>query len=202
MIKTNCNIKRLLLLSSIFWFIQLAVAQQDSVNYIKKNGDQTTKDSAFLYTIFGKHGNVWHGKTYYASNNKLQSDGDFADMDCNIPLGAFTNYKEDGTLDNTAIYDNGKLSEKTYYYKNGNKKSHVVFNGDKITEQKGWDENGKEIPGFIVVKPASFKGGEQGWIKYLQKHLNGNVPSDAGAPAGNYSVVVEFMVSKEGYISN
>jgi protein TonB len=52
------------------------------------------------------------------------------------------------------------------------------------------------------LRRASFKGGEAAWQKYLQKHLNNNAPADAGLPAGDYVVELEFNISKEGYISN
>ncbi len=52
------------------------------------------------------------------------------------------------------------------------------------------------------MKGAGFKGGPNGWKKYLEKHLNANVAADAGAPQGEYSVEVTFKVSPQGYVSN
>jgi hypothetical protein len=194
---------KLLLLTPIFFSVSYtAFTQNDSVVYINKQGITTTRDSAYEYTLFSKNGNLWHGKTYYAKNNVLQSEGDYSNINVAAPVGSFKNYNEEGKLDNISVYDNGKPTECTYFYKDGNKKSHIVFNGDKITEQKGWDESGKEIPGFIVARQAMFKGGEEGWQKYLQKHLNSNVAADAGLPAGDYIVELEFNVNKDGYISN
>jgi antitoxin component YwqK of YwqJK toxin-antitoxin module len=175
--------------------------QDSSVTYINKEGKETTKDSAFLYGIFTRDDNLWHGKTYYAKNNLLQSEGDYAEMNFKTPVGLFNNYKDDGTLDNTSTYDNGKIKEKTYYYKSSAKKAHIIYGNNGIAEQKGWDESGKEIPNYIVEREARFKGGIEGWQKYLAKHLNPNVPVDAGAPPGEYVIAVSFLVNKEGYIS-
>lgn len=194
--------KLTLFLLTFFCACYNALAQNDSVVYINKQGITTTKDSAFEYTLFSKNGNLWHGKTYYAKNDILQSEGDYTDINVGMPEGSFKNYTEDGKLDNISVYNNGKPTEVTYFYKDGNKKSHISFNGDDITEQKGWDENGKEIPGFIALRRASFKGGEAGWNKYLQKHLNTNVAADAGLPAGDYVVELEFSINKDGYITN
>jgi periplasmic protein TonB len=48
---------------------------------------------------------------------------------------------------------------------------------------------------------ASFSGGEQGWIDYLQKNLNAATPVINGAPAGRYTVTIQFIVDKNGKLS-
>jgi protein TonB len=48
---------------------------------------------------------------------------------------------------------------------------------------------------------AKFPGGQGAWTKYLERNLNSNVPVDNGAPPGNYTVVVSFLVDKSGNIS-
>jgi protein TonB len=53
-----------------------------------------------------------------------------------------------------------------------------------------------------VEVEAEFPGGQGAWTKYLQRNLNAQAPSDAGAPAGSYTVVVKFIVDKEGNISD
>lgn len=49
---------------------------------------------------------------------------------------------------------------------------------------------------------ASFEGGHGAWRKFLEKNLNANTPVDNGAPAGKYTVIVQFVVNKEGTISD
>lgn len=53
-----------------------------------------------------------------------------------------------------------------------------------------------------VEKEAKFPGGMEGWRRYLERNLNANVAADDGAPTGNYTVKVRFIVDKEGAISN
>ena len=53
-----------------------------------------------------------------------------------------------------------------------------------------------------VEKEAKFPGGPEGWRRYLERNLNANVAADDGAPMGNYTVKVQFIVDKEGNISN
>ena len=53
-------------------------------------------------------------------------------------------------------------------------------------------------PRETVDIPAKFDGN---WIRFLEKNLNAEVPVDNGAPAGRYSVVVQFVVDKQGNVS-
>jgi protein TonB len=53
-----------------------------------------------------------------------------------------------------------------------------------------------------VEKEAEFPGGPAQWARYLQKNLNASTPVDNGAPGGTYTVIVQFIVSKDGSISD
>ncbi len=49
---------------------------------------------------------------------------------------------------------------------------------------------------------ASFPGGAKGWRVYLEKNLNANIPIKNNAPNGKYTVIVKFIVNKNGDISD
>ena len=49
---------------------------------------------------------------------------------------------------------------------------------------------------------ASFTGGAEAWISHLQNYLDASVASVNGAPAGNYTVIVKFVVMKDGSLRN
>ncbi len=54
-------------------------------------------------------------------------------------------------------------------------------------------------------KPGSlpaFKGGNGGWIKFLQANLRAEVPTDNGAPTGKYVSVISFIVDENGNLSD
>lgn len=53
-----------------------------------------------------------------------------------------------------------------------------------------------------VEKEAKFPGGPEAWRRYLERNLNANVAAEDGAPTGNYTVKVQFIVDKGGNISN
>jgi protein TonB len=56
---------------------------------------------------------------------------------------------------------------------------------------------------FTVVQiPAEYPGGLPAWTKYLERNLNRDVPNDNGAPPGKYTVIVSFIVAKDGSISD
>jgi periplasmic protein TonB len=80
-----------------------------------------------------------------------------------------------------------------------------IITPDVIDDKTGIVEEQKEDPNKIFEKveiEASFKGGESAWRKYLERNLNANVPVDNGAPEGTYTVYVQFVVSKDGKISD
>ena len=49
---------------------------------------------------------------------------------------------------------------------------------------------------------ASFPGGDNAWRRFLEQNLNAGVPAFKGAPAGAYTVVVQFVVDREGRVSD
>jgi protein TonB len=61
---------------------------------------------------------------------------------------------------------------------------------------------GDEVVFTKVDEEAEFPGGVSGWREYLQAHLNADIPIKKGAPAGIYTVIVAFIVSKVGTISD
>jgi protein TonB len=76
----------------------------------------------------------------------------------------------------------------------------VIDEGKKVIEEKKDDDENKVFEKVEVE--ASFKGGEKEWKRYLERNLDANTPVDNGAPSGSYTVVVQFIVNKEGLISD
>ena len=74
----------------------------------------------------------------------------------------------------------------------------VVDGGTQIVEEKV-DDN------MIFEKveiEASFPGGEAKWRQFLERNLSSFNPADEGAPPGTYTTYVQFVVDKEGNISD
>ncbi len=54
---------------------------------------------------------------------------------------------------------------------------------------------------YDVQITAQFPGGFDAWKRYLEKNLNASLPAENGAQSGKYTVMVSFVVDKEGNIS-
>jgi len=67
----------------------------------------------------------------------------------------------------------------------------------EIIAKKDYEEDFK-----VVQIPATFPGGQESWKRYLEKNLNRELPSENGAAPGIYSVIVSFLVDKDGNISD
>lgn len=56
---------------------------------------------------------------------------------------------------------------------------------------------------FTVVQvPAEFPGGEEAWVKYLERNLKRDIPVEKGAVPGKYIVKLTFIVNEKGEISD
>lgn len=76
-----------------------------------------------------------------------------------------------------------------------------VETGTGVVEAPKKEEDYDKI--FTVVQiPAEFPGGLPAWAKYLERNLNRDLPVENGAPPGKYTVVVSFIVAKDGKISD
>jgi protein TonB len=76
----------------------------------------------------------------------------------------------------------------------------VEDKGTQVVEAPKTDDEDKIFT--KVENEAQFPGGTAAWVRYLQKYLNANTPVDNGARSGTYQVIVKFIVSKDGSISD
>lgn len=76
-----------------------------------------------------------------------------------------------------------------------------IESGTGVVEAPKIEEDLDKI--FTVVQiPAEFPGGLPAWAKYLERNLNRELLIENGAPPGKYSVVVSFIVAKDGTLSD
>ncbi|HMC99202.1 MAG TPA: hypothetical protein VKH37_03585 [Ferruginibacter sp.] len=56
---------------------------------------------------------------------------------------------------------------------------------------------------FVRVEvDAQFPGGDKAWVEFLTNNLNTEIPIKNKAPKGKYTVVVRFVVSRTGALSD
>ena len=76
----------------------------------------------------------------------------------------------------------------------------VEDKGTVVAEAPKEDDEGKVFNKVEIE--AEFPGGTGAWTKYLKNNLDANTPVDNGASEGTYQVIVRFIVSKDGSISD
>jgi protein TonB len=76
----------------------------------------------------------------------------------------------------------------------------IIDEGKQIVEEKPVEDENKIFDKVEIE--ASFPGGDSKWRQYLERNANGQVATDNGAPEGVYQTVVQFVVDKEGNISD
>lgn len=63
-------------------------------------------------------------------------------------------------------------------------------------------EQSYDEPFRTVQIEAQFTGGLEAWARFLRRNLNSDIPADQGAPPSNYTVIVSFIVDRNGTISD
>ncbi|MBI3140018.1 MAG: energy transducer TonB [Sphingobacteriales bacterium] len=53
-----------------------------------------------------------------------------------------------------------------------------------------------------VEVEAGYPGGTDAWRKFLTKTINASVPTDHKSPAGTFTVVIQFIVNKDGTLAD
>ena len=77
----------------------------------------------------------------------------------------------------------------------------VESKGTGVVEAPKQEEDYDKVFTSVEIV-AEFPGGRSAWEKFLQRNLNSSLPSEQGAPPGKYTVMVSFLVDKNGNISD
>ena len=72
-----------------------------------------------------------------------------------------------------------------------------INDGTGVVDAKSKDKD--EGPFTIVQVEAKYAGD---WKRFLERNLRANVPVDNGAPAGKYTIIIQFIVDVEGTVSS
>ncbi len=100
------------------------------------------------------------------------------------------------------IKDDAAISTKTVETENKVQivQAPVEDKGTVVAEVPVDDDEGKVFNKVEIE--AAYPGGTAAWTKYLRNNLDANTPVDNGAAEGTYTVIVRFIVSKDGSISD
>ena len=116
--------------------------------------------------------------------------------------GEWKSYFENGKLSGTGnYYEDWKDGEWKYYYENGKIMKLENYKASSTFELNNKSNENDKIFTKLDVD-ASYPGGEGSWRRYLSNNLNLDVAKNEGAPSGIYTVIVRFIVAKDGSISD
>ncbi len=195
--------KHLLLFSMATATCVIGFSQADTTLIYFSGYQETTKDNADSYIKFYKQDNVLHGKQYFMRTGTLKSEGNYGEEKNGKLIGPVKYYSEKGILISIQLYnDSSEAVERTYYYDDGKKQSWILAGAQGKSDQKCWDRAGNEKLNCVIEKEARFKGGASGWSSFLEENLDASIAAESGAPVGHYAVTVQFIVSKDGAVSN
>jgi antitoxin component YwqK of YwqJK toxin-antitoxin module len=145
------------------------------------------------------------GKNISWHDNKRVGDSTILDDKGN---GKSFTFYEDGAKSGEGGYTAGqKNGPWTYYYDEvKNQKSiEVIYEKDSAINYTCYNEEGElQKKGCVFEREAVFKGGDEGWRKYLVKKLTAESDNYSRYLKQNesYTVIVRFIVSKDGSIQD
>lgn len=197
------NLMPMRLLRLLFVFCSLhSFAQKDTLyKYFDKSWKPIEKEQAYFTSKLTHESKGWHRLDFWTATNNMQMDGWFDDEASETEHGAVMFYNEDGSRRDSLNYNHGKLLSKYIFYQDQHLKGFAEFNStQQMITQAGYDENGKEIPGYIFQQEATFPGGAEAWKQFLVKGLTTKQPKSYKQGKISGTVVVTFLVDKEGNV--
>lgn len=170
--------------------------------YFDSSWKRIPKDSAFFFTEMVKEDTFYRCTSYWMKSKKLNCKSAYFDTLFTKPVGVLLRYYENGQIeDSTHFNQDGTFKNTYHYYNNGKLWVHYQINSKTKKETTdAYDLNGNRIDDFIFSKEAYFEEGDTGWQNFLAENLKTKVPIKNGAPPGQYQVIVEFIVGKNGKI--
>lgn len=156
---------------------------------------------AFFYTETIKKEDIYYYSTYRAASKKIYKTESYYDTSRAKPAGIFMKYFETGRVEDSIYYNNnGSTREGYHFYPGGKLEAHFGEDSKGKTYSLGYNEDGTIIPGYIAEKEASFKGGQAGWMNFISHEMDPNVPVNLNARPGQYTVIIRFVIDKQGNV--
>jgi len=140
----------------------------------------------------------WHDNNSIRDSTILDENGN----------GKSFTFFEDGAKDGEGSYTSGyKNGSWSYYYHDPKnvKSIEVIYEKDSAMNYTCFTEEGeRQKKGCVYEREALFRGGDEGWKKYLVKKLTAqsDIFSRLLKPNELYTVIVRFIVAKDGGIKD
>lgn len=139
------------------------------------------------------------GLKYYRSG--MVSDSIIADGQGNLTQYQFY---ENGNIfqEGHAVRDSVKSATWNYYSEEGKLIGTEQYDNGKVRSSSCIDADGNPVKSECKNEEADFVGGIDGWRAFLTSFLNPDVPVKNNAPAGTYTVMLQFVVEKDGRLND
>jgi TonB family protein len=192
--------------------ITLSAAAQDGPKLLHYNGDwkpAKPKKAAFLVEQIQQNDTCYEWNYYVAGGPRFLSAG-FKDPGGKVLHGDYTTYTDNGYMDTTGQYANGKKhGEWIVHASNHRTLYELVYRDDVLISTKDSMQLNKErtlridsikAGRTIVEIESEFRGGARSWQQYLMKNLN--YPQQAIDNNVSGEVIVQFIVNKDGNVED
>lgn len=200
-----------------------AVAQ-DTI-YYNRLWKETTPANAAYFRIRTKSTTGWQVTDHWLSG-KTQMSGAYSDDSCHVKAGEFVYFDTTGIANHRVTYANGKQNgPESYFYPDGHPRMTGNNKDDDADGEwigyypsgklsgKARYKKGKQVSGAFYhedgspdksikefMRESEFPGGVAQWLRFLNKTLR--YPDSAVTYEIQGTVIVDFMVSKEGKAHN
>lgn len=190
-----------ILLTIILASYCLQATCQAVVKYYDNNWSEVPAERAVYYAKFIKDGTVYQCTSYWKDNNALRGKSTYPDTTLSSPEGLQVLYDRKGRPEDSIDYVDGKPQFLYHYYPNGQLAVHYHLPyGKKEGVTEAWDEDGKKIKNFVIMKEAEFKGGQNAWEAYLRKSISKDLSVKGNTGGVTLKVEVEFIIDEEGSV--
>ncbi len=180
-------------------------SEGEFINNLKAGEWKEWNDAGNLSAVNHFKNDKMAGRNISWHDNKKIKDSTILDESGN---GKSFSFYADGKKNGEGNYAAGyKSGSWLYYYNDANsgKSIEVIYEKDSAINYTCFTEEGKvQKKDCAYEREANFKGGEDGWRKYLVKKLTAqsDTYSKLLKPNELYSVIVRFVVAKDGSIKD
>jgi hypothetical protein len=135
----------------------------------------------------------WYPNGYLADSSIHNPDGS----------GMEVTWFDNGNPSSAGLFTAGRkmYGKWQFFHKNGNLSAIELYDHGQLMKKQYYDENGQATADTASRdRPATFKGGVDAWLKYLDNHLH--FPSYTITNSDQAAVVVSFTVDEDGNVKD
>ena len=220
MLKSRCIFSLLFLFSGL-----TAISQKNKEAFFAFREDWSPINNINIATYFMhrvKENDTTYVCRFYRTLGPMVKSETYKDENLEIPHGRFTWYNQLGNIDSNGMVYNGKKDGYWEFRKpTGDMAMSILFDKGKRVWTKNFISNTTSFADGRIEdhtaknnrdslaeatieadqRPAEFKGGVQGWLRYLEKNLR--TPErfkNVVGSGGMGKVIVSFTIDKEGRV--